>query len=88
MSRLRMCEVCKQPIELERAEGFPDTRLCSQHAREIQAFGGEFITSASQEVTSKAGSLKRNYGGVTTMRTRNHAAVQRLRERYQDERGQ
>jgi hypothetical protein len=88
MSRLRMCEVCKQPIEPERADGFPDTRLCGLHAREIQAFGGEFITSASQEVTSKAGSLKRNYGGVATTRTRNHEAVRRLREKYLEDRGE
>ena len=43
---------------------------------------GEFLTIATQERTSKQGSLKRNYGGVTTTRTRNLEAIERLREQY------
>lgn len=39
---LRFCEVCKQEIENERAEHLPETRLCVEHARQIQDFGGEF----------------------------------------------
>src|SRR4026209_1230650 len=80
MARIRLCEICKQPIESERVEGMPDTRLCGEHARQIQEFGGEFIMTAEQERTSKAGSLKINYGGVSTSKTRNHAALERLRE--------
>lgn len=82
MAGVRWCEICKKPIESERAESFPDTRLCHKHAVEIESYGGEFRTSAAQERTSKAGSLKLNYGGVTTTRTRNDEAMRRLREDY------
>jgi hypothetical protein len=78
-----MCEVCKQPIEPERAEGFPNTRLCGEHARKIQKYGGEFVVRAAQERTSKAGSLKLNYGGISTSQTRNQEAVRRLREDFE-----
>ena len=79
----RLCEICKAPIDQERVEAIPDTRLCTEHGREIARFGGEFVISAEQERTSKAGSLKLNYGGITTARTRNAAAVARLRDEYE-----
>jgi hypothetical protein len=82
MARTRLCEICKQPIDPERAEGSPDTRLCRDHAVEIEKYGGEFLTTATQERTSKAGSLKLNYGGISTTRTRNDEAVRRLRDDY------
>lgn len=82
MAKTRVCEVCKRPIEKQRAEGIPETRLCGEHAREIDRYGGEFLTSSHQERTSKAGSLKINYGGVTTRKRRNTAGVQRLRDDY------
>ena len=82
MSTARYCEVCKRPIEPERAENDAETRLCRLHAEEIQKYGGEFRISASLERTSKAGSLKINYGGVETKSTRNQVAVDRLREDY------
>jgi hypothetical protein len=78
----RLCEVCKEPIELERAEGSPDTRLCLRHAVEIEKYGGEFAMTATQERTSKPGSLKLNYGGITTTRVRNHEAIRRLRDDF------
>ncbi len=62
MSKVRYCEICKSQIEAERLEAAADTRLCIQHAKEIEKFGGEFKTQASQERTSKAGSMKINYG--------------------------
>ena len=65
MARQRFCEGCKQQIEADRAEGLPDTRLCARHAREFEKYGGEFTLSGSRERTSKAGSLKLNYGGVS-----------------------
>jgi hypothetical protein len=46
-------------------------------------FGGEFKAFAAQEVTSKQGSLKKNYGGVETYRRRNKIAIQKLREAYE-----
>jgi hypothetical protein len=79
----RHCEICRQEIDPERLEFLPDTRLCVTHARLIEKYGGEFVIRASQERTSKPGSLKRNYGGVTTTATRNTAALARLRQDYE-----
>lgn len=78
----RLCEVCKEAIEGDRLAFIPDTRLCTQHAREIEKYGGEFVVTAEQERTSKPGSLKLNYGGVSTSKNRNVEAVQRLRDDY------
>jgi hypothetical protein len=83
MASTRICEICKQVIDAERAEGLPDTRLCGPHAEEIQQFGGEFILEAAQERTNKAGSLKINYGGIATRKTRNHVAIQQLRDAWE-----
>ena len=82
MARTRLCEVCKRAIEEERLEGVPDTHLCMQHAEEIQRYGGEFLVTAEQERTSKQGSLKHNYGGVSTSKTRNVAGIEDLRNDY------
>jgi hypothetical protein len=82
MVALRFCEICKAGIDPERAAHVPDTRLCGRHAREIENLGGEFLTIATQERTSKQGSLKHNYVGVATMRKRNLEAIARLREQY------
>lgn len=82
MAKTRLCEVCKQPIDDQRLELIPESRLCSDHAREIQRYGGEFIVTAEQERTSKAGSLKLNYGGVSTSQRRNDDAIQKLRDDY------
>jgi hypothetical protein len=83
--KVRFCQICKQPIEVERAEGLPETRLCVRHSEAIAKYGGEFTTASSTVVTSKAGSLKRNYGGVTTRKVRNHAALERLRDDFERE---
>jgi hypothetical protein len=87
MAAVRICEICKEPIDEERSEGLPDTRLCGKHAEEIEKYGGEFVMSSKQERTSKAGSLKINYGGVATKKSRNLAAMARLREAYNQRRG-
>ena len=39
--------------------------------------------NASQERTSKQGSLKLNYGGITTKSTRNEKALNRLLDEYE-----
>lgn len=78
----RGCEVCKRPIDPERLESLPDTRLCTEHAIAIVPLGGEFRVTADVERTSKAGSLKLNYGGVSTTKVRNEAAIARLREEF------
>lgn len=60
----------------------PDTRLCTTHAREIEKYGGEFRLLATPDRTSKQGSLKHNYGGVTACRTRNAEALERLQQEF------
>ena len=79
----RRCEIRKQEIDPERLEFLPETRLCLTHAKLIEKYGGEFVISATQERTSKPGSLKRNYGGVSTTSTRNTSAVEKLRQDYE-----
>lgn len=80
---MRRCMVCKLEIDSDRAEALPATRLCTEHGREIEKYGGEFTVRASQERTSKAGSLKLNYGGITTISTRNEQALNRLLDDYE-----
>jgi hypothetical protein len=76
-----------RPIEPGRAEAVPDTRLCAEHARQIEKHGGEFIRATVQERTSKAGSLKRSYGSASIHKTRNHEALEKLRAEYHEELG-
>jgi hypothetical protein len=78
----RFCEICHQPIDEERAEALPNTRLCMEHAQAAGKFGGEFAVSFKTEVISKQGSLKKNYGGITTSQRRNNKAIQKLRDEY------
>lgn len=80
---MRLCIVCKCEIESDRIEAIPATRLCVNHGREIQQYGGEFTLSASQERTSKQSSLKINYGGISTSSTRNEDALERLLDDYE-----
>ncbi len=80
---MRLCIVCKQPIEDERIDAIPATKLCAAHGEEIEAFGGEFKVSASQERTSKQGSMKMNYGGISTSSVRNDEALERLLDDYE-----
>jgi hypothetical protein len=86
--KTRPCEICGQPIDPERVEVLPETRLCRDHARQIQKYGGEFIVTSHLERTSKEGSLKRNYGGVTTSKRRNHEGLRKLRDAYAEEQEQ
>jgi hypothetical protein len=86
--KTRPCEICGRMIDPERVEILPDTRLCTDHARQIEQYGGEFRVTSHLERTSKEGSLKRNYGGVTTSKTRNHEALRKLRDAYAREREQ
>jgi len=83
---MRLCVVCKARIDEERIEAIPETRLCTEHGREIQRYGGEFVVSGFQERTSKPGSLKLNYGGISTSKARNDEAIEILRDEYEAER--
>ena len=81
--KTRPCEICGQPIDPERTEVLPETRLCSEHARMIGKYGGEFIVTGTQTSLGKSGSLKKNYGDVAVDRKRNVVALQKLREEYE-----
>jgi hypothetical protein len=61
------CARCGAPIPAERLEVVPETRVCVTCSQEM---GGEFILVLSHEKTSKAGSLKKNFGGVNVRRIR------------------
>jgi hypothetical protein len=63
----RYCERCRAEIPAERVEAVPDTALCVKCS---EAVGGEFEMIAIHERTSKAGSLKKNYGGVNIQKRR------------------
>ncbi|MFN4261278.1 MAG: TraR/DksA family transcriptional regulator [Gemmataceae bacterium] len=76
----RPCEICGQPIDPERLEVIPETRLCAEHARQIAKFGGEFIVTTRPISLGKSGSLKKNYGDVNVHKRRNHEALAKLRE--------
>lgn len=87
MSKTRPCEICAQPIDPERIEMVPETRLCTQHATEIGRFGGEFVVTGTQSSLGKGGSLKKNYGDVSIAKTRNQEALRKLRDAYDAENG-
>ena len=77
--RIRQCEMCGLPIDQERVEAVPETRLCSEHARMIAKYGGEFLMTGTQSSLAKAGSLKKNYGDVSVEKKRNTAGLEKLR---------
>lgn len=64
---LRPCARCGGPIPEGRLEALPETELCVKCSAEI---GGEFELIAVPENLAKAGSLKKNYGGVTIKKRR------------------
>jgi hypothetical protein len=80
---VRLCAVCHQEIAAERLEAVPDTWLCRLHAGTIEKYGGEFTITARQESLGKAGSLKKNYGGVNVSKRRNTAALEKLQAEYE-----
>ena len=79
----RGCEVCKKDIDPERAAALPTTRLCIDCARLIAKYGGEFKAVVNQDKTSKEGSMKKNFGGVTTRLRRNKDGIQKLRDDFE-----
>jgi len=54
-------------IPAERIEAIPETEICVECSREV---GGEFKLIAVRERTSKPGSLKLNYGGISVKKVR------------------
>lgn len=78
----RPCEVCGTPIDPERIDALPETRLCTEHAKQIGKYGGEFLLTATQASLGKDGSLKKNYGDVSVRQKRNTEGMRRLIEDY------
>jgi hypothetical protein len=79
--KTRPCEICGEMIDPERAEALPDTRLCTEHARQMAKFGGEFKISLKQTNLGKQGSLKKNAGDVAVAgKRRNTLGVAKLKE--------
>jgi len=66
----RPCKRCKAEIPVERLEAVPGTILCVKCSREV---GGEWEYSFKDENTAKAGSLKKNYGGISIQKRRKPA---------------
>jgi Prokaryotic dksA/traR C4-type zinc finger len=66
-TKKRFCQRCSAEIPAERIEALPETRVCVKCS---EAIGGEFELRISRENLGKAGSLKKNYGGVTVRRKR------------------
>jgi hypothetical protein len=86
--KTRPCEICGQPIDPERIEVVPETRLCVEHAKRIAKYGGEFTVIGTQASLGKGGSLKKNYGDVSIEKKRNTEALRKLREEYEQLRGE
>jgi hypothetical protein len=63
----RPCARCGAMIPAQRLEAIPETEVCVTCSAEI---GGEFKLVAVTERTSKPGSLKLNYGGITIKKVR------------------
>jgi hypothetical protein len=63
----RTCERCDAVIPPARVRALPGTWLCIECSEEV---GGDFVLIATQENLGKAGSLKKNYGGVTITKHR------------------
>jgi len=81
--KTRPCEICGEPIDPERIDVIPETRLCGEHARMIVQYGGEFVVTGTQASLGKGGSLKKNYGDVSISKKRNAEALRKLREAYE-----
>jgi len=64
---VRRCERCNEVIPAARVRALPGTWLCLACSQEV---GGDFEYTATQENLGKAGSMKRNYGGVSIQKKR------------------
>jgi hypothetical protein len=69
-------------LDPERIEVLPETRLCTEHGKQIAKYGGEFLLTATQANLGKDGSLKKNYGDVSVRQKRNADGVRKLIEEY------
>jgi hypothetical protein len=81
-TKTRYCQRCSAEIPAERIEALPATRVC---IRCSEAIGGEFELRVSREQLGKAGSLKKNYGGVAVRLERKR--IERIQRVPQARRG-
>jgi hypothetical protein len=87
--KTRPCEICGKMIPAERLEFVPETRLCVEHSRMIEQFGGEFTYKFTQTSLGKEGSLKKNRGDVSVAsKKRNNEAIAKLRRLYEEQQGE
>lgn len=63
----RQCERCDATILPARVRAMPETWLCIECSQEV---GGDFVYTATQENLAKAGSMKKNYGGISIKKQR------------------
>lgn len=83
----RTCIICGKEIPDIRLEFVPDTKLCVAHAKEAEAYGGEFLHVLEESRTSKQGSLKQSYGSASQVKLPNPDAITKLRENYKKQGG-
>jgi Prokaryotic dksA/traR C4-type zinc finger len=65
--KTRPCQRCRAEIPAARIAVLPETRLCIECSEEV---GSDFEVSVSAESIGKAGSLKKNYGGINVRKRR------------------
>ena len=78
----RGCEICKRPIEPERAANDPRTQLCVEHGAEVLQYGGEFRRKVTKEPTAK-GWDKGGAVGLSVDFERNEEAIEKLKAVYE-----
>ena len=87
-NKSRPCQICGEPIDPERIEFVPETRLCTEHAKQIAQYGGEFLITGKQTSLGKTGSMKKNYGDVAVEKRRNDEAMRKLQDDYEANRSE
>jgi len=78
-ARTRPCEVCGNAIEALRLEAVPDTRLCEEHGKQVNEF---IYVRQERVVRGKESSLKGTGIEITQKKSRNTAAIEKLRDAY------
>ncbi len=63
----RTCERCDAEIPPRRVAAIPESWLCIPCSEEV---GGDFVYTAKAENLAKAGSMKKNYGGISVTKQR------------------
>jgi hypothetical protein len=77
----RPCEVCGNPIEAVRLEAVPDTRLCEEHAKQVNEF---IYVRQERVVRGKESSFKGTGVEITQKKIRNADGIRKLRDAFRD----